>query len=168
MTVTHLYFVAFNAALAICGCIQASRPIWDCPELLPPVEVDAAFGELDRAVNIFDALNEGHSTVTKCKACLEELMQMIKLLPNQGRLHGSGLSLSHSSRLSGLAPPAMIAASSQGMQPNSNASAPNNGHSASSLMAPGFMLDTELDGFLFPIEFQTGSRDLSTVDPFLI
>lgn len=158
-------FSAFNAALAIIGCLIVSRPIWDCPEILSIADREASFSALDQSLKVLDGIDEGHSTLSICKAYLEELVRVAEPLRTQARLGDDGFL--------DLNPPTGVPMSDLNALPqpyNGHAGQATNVQTAHGPMSPfrQFISDAELESFLFPLDMQLAGGHVAGTDQPLI
>ncbi|KAK4502557.1 hypothetical protein PRZ48_005983 [Zasmidium cellare] len=68
-----LYYT-FNASLAILGALVVSRERWDCPSILTKKQRESAIEALYQTLGVLDGLDKGHSTVTRCRSYIQELI----------------------------------------------------------------------------------------------
>lgn len=124
-----LYYT-FNASLAILGGLVVSRERWDCPSILSKSQRESAIEALYQTLDVLDGLDKGHSTVTRVRSYLQELISVAAPLLN----NETAVSLNNSTYNADLA---------AGM------SMPFDQNSLRQLAS-----DVELESFLFPTDMQ--------------
>lgn len=81
-----------ESSKAILATMLISRPAWADVEMLTKNERESASIALDKSLQILDGLDEGHSTVSRCRAYLQELISIA--CPLQGNAGTNNASLS--------------------------------------------------------------------------
>lgn len=77
-----LYYT-FNALLAILGGLVVSRERWDCPSILSKKQRESAIEALYQTLGVLDGLDKGHSTVTRCRSYIQELIAVASPILNE-------------------------------------------------------------------------------------